>query len=218
LGRLGGGVAHELRTPLGAIKNVAYFLNMALEAPTPEIEEALGILNCEVDTCERVVAELLDFGRSRPPELQSVNLNRAIKQALHRADIPDAIDTKLELAEPLPMVKADPNQVAQVLGNLVYNALQAMPEGGRLIIRSAPEEANWVSISVTDTGVGIPKSEIPKLFEPLYTTKATGIGLGLAISRTLVEGHGGTIAVRSQEGQGSTFKVRFPAEEAWRES
>lgn len=210
LGRLGGEVAHELRNPLGAIKNAVYFLHMALEDPSPEVQETLSILDREVGTCERIVRELLDFARSRPPAHQQMELNRILEQALARTRVPPEVETSLDMAEDLPAIQADPLQLAQVAGNILHNAVQAMPEGGRLIVRSRPEGSGWVSFAVTDTGVGIPAAELGKLFEPLYTTKATGIGLGLAVTKSLVEGHGGTIEVQSREGQGSTFTVRLP--------
>jgi signal transduction histidine kinase len=97
-----------------------------------------------------------------------------------------------------------------VFGNIILNAVQAMSEGGRLVVKSEVPTPEWVAVSFTDTGVGIPKEDMGKLFEPLFTTKAKGIGLGLAVTKTLVEGHGGTIEVESEAGAGATFTVRLP--------
>jgi len=110
----------------------------------------------------------------------------------------------------LPIMLADPDQLAQVFGNIILNAVQAMSEGGRLVVKSEVCTPEWVAVSFADTGVGIPKENLDKLFEPLFTTKAKGVGLGLALTKTLVEGHGGSIEAESEVGVGTTFTVRLP--------
>jgi signal transduction histidine kinase len=212
LGQLAGGVGHELRNPLGAIKNAAYYLNMVLEDPDLETREILEVLEKEVDTSEKIISSLLDFARARPPIRRKVDLNAVVQEALSRTALPDAphVELVLELDEDLPPILADPDQLFQVLGNLVRNGIQAMTGGGRLVVRTAVEGPEWVTVSVADSGAGISEENLKKIFEPLFTTKAKGIGLGLAVVRTLVEGHGGTIGVESQVGQGSTFTVRLP--------
>jgi signal transduction histidine kinase len=115
-----------------------------------------------------------------------------------------------QLDETLPPIQADPSQLGQVFGNLLLNAVQAMPGGGRLVVRSEASGPDWVAVSFTDTGVGISAEGLARLFEPLFSTKAKGIGLGLPLSKTLVEGHGGKIQVQSELGKGSTFTVRLP--------
>ena len=132
-----------------------------------------------------------------------------------------------QLDEMLPMIMADPDQLGRVFGNLVSNAIQAMSQGGKLMVKTSaslrrersversvePSELpspEWMAISFTDTGASIPQENLGRLFEPLFTTKAKGIGLGLALTRTLVEGHGGTIEVQSEVGKGTTFTLRIP--------
>jgi two-component system cell cycle sensor histidine kinase/response regulator CckA len=212
LGQLGGGVAHELRNPLGAIKNATYFLNMVLEEPDPEVKEMLDILKQEVRTSERIINSLLDFARPKPSVRHRVDVNEVVQAALARTAMPDNVEVVTQLDESLPAIQADPDQLVQVFGNIALNAVQAMPEGGRLVIKSEVSSPEWVAVSVIDTGVGIPEDDLDKLFEPLFTTKAKGIGLGLAVVKTLVEGHGGTIRVESQVGEGSTFTIQFPLE------
>jgi signal transduction histidine kinase len=122
----------------------------------------------------------------------------------------------LNLPENLSTAYADPSQMTQVLGNLVVNACQAMTEGGKLVISAKPSTLNdqpSVAIAVNDTGMGIPPENMQKLFEPLFTTKPKGIGLGLAISQKLVEANGGRIEVESEAGKGSTFTVWLPVKE-----
>jgi signal transduction histidine kinase len=212
LGQLAGGVSHELRNPLGAIKNAAYFLNMAIAEPEPEVKETLEILEKEVGTSDRIISGLLDFARPKAPVREKLDINQLIKEALSRTAVPENIRVVSKLDETAPNILADQDQLERVFGNLVLNGIQAMPEGGELTVESTISDPDWVTVSFTDTGVGIPE-ELGKVFEPLFTTKAKGIGLGLALSRVLVEEHGGTIGVESEVGKGSTFKVRLPTGE-----
>jgi len=210
LGQLAGGVGHELRNPLGAIKNAAYFLNIALEDPDPEIKETIEILGKEVETSERIINSLLDYARSKPPIVRKVDVNPVIQASLSRTTIPDQVEVQSQLDEGLPSILADPDQLAQVFGNIILNAIQAMPKGGQLTVKSETSGPKWVAVSFADTGVGMPEEALEKIFEPLFTTKAKGIGLGLAISETLIERHGGTIEVESEVGKGSIFTVKLP--------
>ena len=210
LGQLASGVGHDLRNPLGAIKNAAYFLNMVLEEPDPEVKETLEILKKEVGTSEAIISSLLDFARANPPTKRKTGVSKVLQEALARAAVPNNIEVLQEISETLPEILADPDQLGQVFGNIILNGIQAMTEGGQLTIKSEAPAPGRVSVSITDTGAGIPEEQLEKLFEPLYTTKAKGVGLGLAIVKTLVEGHGGTIEVESEIGRGSVFTVRLP--------
>jgi len=216
LGQLAGGVGHELRNPLGAIKNAAYFLNMVLEEPDPEVKETLDILEKEVATSERIISSLLDFARPKPPIRRKVDINDVVREALSRVSAPENAEVVSQLDATLPAILADPDQLAQVFGNIILNAIQAMPDGGQLIVKTSevsgkpPRSEKWVAVSIADTGVGISEENLKKLFQPLFTTRAKGIGLGLALVKTLVEGHGGTIEVESEVGKGSTFTVSLP--------
>jgi len=210
LGQLGAGVSHELRNPLGAIKNAAYFLNMALEEPEPEVKETLEILEKEVATCERIISSLLDFARAKSPARRKVDINDVVQEALSRNSVPENVQVVSQLGGALPAIFADPDHLVQVFGNIMLNAVQAMPQGGRLVVKSEAPGPGRVAVSVADTGAGIPEENLGKLFEPLFTTKAKGIGLGLALVKTMVEGHGGSIEVQSEVGQGTTFTVRLP--------
>ena len=210
IGQLAGGVSHELRNPLGAIKNASYFLNMAIEQPEPEVKETLEILEQEVATSERIISSLLDFARPKTATLQNVHINEVIEESLGRVTVPENVEVVKRLDETLPIILADPGQLGQVFTNIILNAIQAMPEGGQLVLKSAVPSRGWAAVSFTDTGAGISEENLEKLFEPLFTTKAKGIGLGLAICRTMVETHGGTIEVQSTEGKGSTFTISLP--------
>jgi signal transduction histidine kinase len=210
LGQLAGGVGHELRNPLGAISNAVYFLNMVLEEPDPDVQETLEILQKEVKTSEMIISSLLDFARAKLPTRRKVDVNDVVQEALSRVTVPENVKVVNQLDGRLPIILADSDQLGQVFGNIILNAVQAMPDGGQLVMQSEVPSPEWVAVSFTDTGVGIPEENLGKLFEPLFTTKAKGIGLGMAVTKTLVEGHGGKIEVESEVGVGTTFTVRLP--------
>jgi two-component system cell cycle sensor histidine kinase/response regulator CckA len=212
LGQLAGGLGHELRGPLGAITAAAYYLGLALEPSDPEAKEALEILEREVATAESIISSLLDFARVKPPARQEVEIAAVVQKALARTIVPDDVEIVTQLDGSVPIILADPDQLKQVFGNLIRNALQAMPDGGKLTIACENSNPDWVVVHCTDTGTGIPEENLLKVFEPLFTTKAKGIGLGLALVKTLIEAHGGTLAVESELGQGTTFSVGLPSD------
>ena len=164
----------------------------------------------EVRNSDKIVADLLDFARSRPPQVERIEAAQLIDQVLAKHDPPPQVEVTTQCADDLPPLLVDPQQIGMVLGNLVTNAYQAMSYGGTLTI-AARRDSKGVAISVTDTGYGISPEHMDQLFEPLFTTKARGVGLGLAICKKLVEGHGGSIQVTSQPGEGSTFTIVLPA-------
>jgi signal transduction histidine kinase len=188
---------------------------MVLENPEPEVKETLEILQKEVRTSERIISSLLDFARTKPPTRRKVDINEVVQEALSRIAVPENVEVVSQLDEGLPIILADPDQLGQVFGNIIFNAVQAMPQGGQLVVKTSEvseklPKSEWVAVSFTDTGVGISEESLGKLFEPLFTTKAKGVGLGLAVTKALVEGHGGTIEVKSEVGVGTTFTVRLP--------
>ena len=214
LGQLAGGVAHELRNPLGVISNAAYYLKMVHPDADDTTKEYLDMISSEVHGAEKIISDLLDLARTRLGEREEIAVSVLVDRVLEKHPLPEGVQVTTQIADDLPRVYVDPGKIDQVLLNLVTNACQAMPEGGQLTINAAgrgdPRGRPEVSISITDTGCGISAENMEKVFEPLFTTKARGIGLGLPVAKTLVEGHGGTIGVESQVGQGSTFTVRLP--------
>ena len=210
IGKLGAGVAHELRNPLAVIKNAAHFLRLRLqEMDDKQVQKALELIDWEVAAASEIINSILDLARRPHPRLEPTDLNLLVADVLAGFSIEDSISTKLLLDRKLPKVPVDPGQIRQVIRNLVENALQAMPKGGKLTI-STRVSTDWVEIVVKDTGVGIPPDQLDKVFQPLFTTKPRGVGLGLAISRSYVEAHGGTITVKSKVGRGSRFTVKLP--------
>jgi PAS domain S-box-containing protein len=211
LGKLAGGVGHELRNPLGAIKNAAYFLNMVLENPEPDVKETLEIMTKEVTRSEDILNSLLDFARPTVLTLRKVRINDVIDEAVTRNPIPENIALTLNPDETLPDIMADPDKLLQVFTNLITNAVQAMPDGGSLAVTATSTGEDLLSVSVADTGVGISEENMKKMFEPLFSTKAKGIGLGLVVTKAIVEAHHGHIDIQSEPGKGTTFTVTLPA-------
>ena len=215
LGQLAGSVGHELRNPLGVISNAIYFLKMTQPDATTKVLEYLDIIEKETKTSDKIVTDLLDFTRIKSIDREPTRVADLFEQTLQRYSVPPSVDVQLDLPPHLPPVYADPAQVVQVLGNLVTNACQAMasadglPGVGKLTL-SASLQGDMIAIAVQDTGMGIPPENMGKLFEPLFTTKTKGIGLGLAVSQKLIEANGGRIEACSEPGKGSTFTVYLP--------
>ena len=174
------------------------------------IKEYLGIIAQEVRNATKIVTDLLDYARTRLAGREKTAVSALVAQSLEKQPPSEGVQVTTEIGSDLPTVYVDPGQIEEVLTNLVTNAYQVMPDGGRLTIR-AQVEGGTVALSVADTGCGISPENMDKLFEPLFTTKTRGIGLGLTISRNLLEANGGSIEVESEVGKGSTFKVRLPA-------
>ncbi len=214
LGQLAGGVGHELRNPLAVINNAVYFLKLVQPNADETIKDYLSMIEKETHTAEKIINDLLDFACIKSVDREAIDIPSLVQRVLERYTAPPSVSVALEFSQDLPPVFADPHQIEQVLGNLVVNACQAMPEGGKLKIVSqvVPSgDHKFVTIGVSDTGVGIHPENMNKLFEPLFTTKTKGIGLGLAVSRKLIEANDGRIEVESEPGQGSTFTVYLPS-------
>jgi two-component system sensor histidine kinase HydH len=180
----------------------------------------LGVIIHETDRLNVVVSEFLDYARpfelSRSPEDLGQVVNRALA-TLRAQGLPPGVELRETLAADLPLVRLDPARMGQVTLNLLHNAVQAMPTGGRLTVhtRRARDRTGRavVELQVQDTGAGIGRQELEKLFVPFFTTKPQGTGLGLAICQRIVQAHGGEIDVMSVVGEGSTFSVRLPVDE-----
>jgi signal transduction histidine kinase len=218
LGQLAGGVGHELRNPLGVMTNALYYLGMVLKETSPDVKEYLDILRTQVGLSEKIVGDLLDFARVKTPSREVVSLEQLVAEQLQRVAEAASVRVTTEFPPTLRGAFVDRVQVGQVVLNLLTNAVQAMSSdsltpsvGGTLSIRGRMLENGQVQLEVSDSGSGIQPEHLDKVFEPLFTTKARGIGLGLAVSRTLVRANGGDIQVVSRPGEGATFLVTLPA-------
>lgn len=235
LGQLAGSVGHELRNPLGVISNAVYFLKTVSPDSDETLKEYLDMIKSEVDNSQRIISDLLDFSRTRTPQPRVISASELITQTLGKCVVPEGVTVDVDIPEALPPVRVDPFQMGQVFQNLITNAVQAMPEGGALRIsarkahgsqlmahsktdanrelsaKNCVLEGDSVEISLKDTGQGISPENTKKLFQPLFTTKAKGIGLGLTVCKRLTEANGGRIAFESELGRGTAFTVNLPA-------
>jgi signal transduction histidine kinase len=214
LGQLSSSIGHELRNPLGVMLNAVYFLEMTLpEAPavSPKAREYLALLREQIRLSERIVSDLLDSVRTRPPQRAFVPVETLVTEHAKRVSVPGRIRLEYDVAPDTPPLYADPDQVGQILVNLLTNGVQAMDgREGALSVRARHDDGR-VRIEVRDTGVGVPREHIDRIFEPLFTTKARGIGLGLSVSRTLARANAGDLTVTNHPGGGAVFTLELPA-------
>ncbi len=235
LGELSAGVAHEIRNPLGIIKNSAEMLRDRIQDPSKRRELTDFIVE-EVDRLNKVVTDFLLFARPSEPTLEPLDINAVIEHTLAflKPELrQDGVQIEKKLAKGLPEILADPEQCHQVLLNLCMNAFQAMERGGKLKVetRISPqlpaladvppeftdyspafppqEETPMVDVIISDTGKGIPPDVLPRIFDPFFSTKDEGSGLGLSLVHKIIENHGGRIRVTSKPGAGTTFTISF---------
>jgi PAS domain S-box-containing protein len=214
LGQVAGSVGHELRNPLGVMSNAVYFLQTVLSDADETTKEYLNIIKDEIAGSERIVSDLLDSVRTKPPQIQTVGITELIEQTLRKYIVPSSVTVKLDIPATLPPLRVDAMQIQQVLRNLISNGVEAMPEGGTLEIRAVENKQDrTVTVSVRDSGIGMAPEVLPKLFQPLFTTKARGIGLGLVVVKNLTQANGGSVKVESEVGKGSVFSVILPADQ-----
>ncbi|RMG44572.1 MAG: HAMP domain-containing protein [Acidobacteria bacterium] len=210
LGTLAGSIGHELRNPLTVIAASAYFLANRLNNGDAKIQRHLKMITHQITASNRIISNLLDFTRDKQPQREPSDLNRLVREALDRSSIPRNVRFSLALESGSLGVHVDPEQIIQVLVNLISNAVQAMPRGGDLRIETFTKDGSR-GVAVIDSGQGIRPEDAPKIFQPLFTTKQKGIGLGLAVSKKIVESNGGRIWFESTPGQGTRFFVEFVA-------
>ena len=230
LGQLSGGMAHEIRNPLAVIKNAVYYLRETGDQYDEEAKECLHEIETEVKAANHIVTELLDYTREPKHSAEQFSLGEAVDRALKTTEIPDSIQVETNCrrsreitgeSETKPnshesdysreslgalWVSADRGQVERIVGNFLRNAVQAMPDGGLLTVTYGASNGE-ATVTVKDTGVGIAEEDVPQVFEALFTRKAKGIGLGLAISKRYAELNHGRLEVQSKLGEGSTFQL-----------
>jgi len=209
IGKLGAGVAHELRNPLGVISNSTYYLNLKMGNADPKVQKHLEIIQREVARSNKIITDLMSFVSFAELNAKVADVNDLVSEALERVETPSTVIVETTLQEQLPEVMLDSGKIQQVFVNLLNNAIQAMSDGGKLTITTQLKDG-FVQITFSDTGCGIKPENMGRLFEPLFTTKAKGIGLGLAISRMLIEHHGGQITAHNNATEGATFVVALP--------
>ena len=209
IGKLAGSVSHELRNPLGAILNSLYYLSMKIPKSDEKIAKHLKLAQEQGARATKIISDLLDFTRIQPGDPRAANIHDMLDHALELANISRQVTVKTTYSGKPLKVFCDPGKIQQAFINIITNAVQAMNNSGELEITTILDE-NEVRISFKDSGIGIPKENMSRLFEPLFSTKVSGIGLGLVITKEIVEQYKGQIQVSSTEGSGTTFTIRLP--------
>jgi signal transduction histidine kinase len=217
LGQLAGGVGHELRNPLGVMTNAVYYLKAVLTTAPSNVVEYLDILSQQITLSEKIVSDLLDFARLKPPLRTPASLPELAREQIERLGPTNGVVISVDFPPDLPQVLVDRVQIGQIVQNLLTNAIQAMDHSGQITIR-AHAERSLMHVDVRDTGPGVAPQDSEKIFEPLFTTKARGIGLGLAVSRTLARANQGDLTLRVTVGAGADFRLTLPVAPANREA
>ena len=215
IGRLAAGIAHEIRNPLSSIKGFATYFKERYK-DVPEDQKTAEIMIQEVERLNRVISQLLEFARPMNIRLKPTSMRILIQHSLKmiggqagEKNIKINPDISLEMDE----VLIDPDRINQVLLNLYLNAIEAMDDGETLYVRLFGDDPGWVKIEISDTGSGIQKKDLEKIFDPYFTTKPSGTGLGLAIVHRIMEAHNGEVNIKSEQGKGTTVSIILPASE-----
>jgi signal transduction histidine kinase len=216
LGQLSAGLAHELRNPMGTIRASAEMLNQSLsaEAENEVAREVAGFISTEVDRANSLITRFLQFARPLEIRPERANLEQTIDRAIAMVEreAPDVAIYR-NFAPEVPPFPFDAELMERVLYNLVLNAAQATPGGGAVTVKTRAAEGT-AEVSVIDRGAGIDRKHLETIFNPFFTTKPQGVGLGLAIVSKIVDEHGGKITVESEPGKGSVFRVLLPMNRA----
>ncbi len=214
IGQMASGIAHELRNPLNVIQTSVFYLRNARKATPEKLAEHFERIERQVGLADSVIAALSDFAKLPLPNVEPVAVRGLVEETLTNHPPGERIAVTLSGLDESPPMRGDARQIAIVLSNLVRNATDAMPEGGRLSIAAESFDeggTRWVRLTVADSGPGIPAEQVYRIFEPFFSTKVRGIGLGLAICRAIIDNHGGKLRVVSELGSGSRFSLALPA-------
>jgi PAS domain S-box-containing protein len=214
IGQLSAGIAHELRNPLAIVMNALFDLRQQLGTPTPGVAEDLHIAEEEIERAQAIIRNLLEFSRTSGAEVERIDINDLLLrtiQLLQKYLQNNGVRVVTDLGT-IPACAANSNAIRQILLNLLTNAVQAMPAGGELHLRTTRAGVDRIRLEVADTGVGIAAENLHRIFDPFYTTKAPGqgTGLGLSVVHSVVRRHGGDITVDSTPGVGTTFRIDLP--------
>lgn len=214
-GELAAGMAHEIYNPLTAIAGLAESSLLQHGTLPPKTRGTLQTIRAQAERAGAVVRRLLRFAKPAHLQLAPCHLNGVITDALgmirYKTDL-QRITIETDLDQHLPVLRGDHIQLQEVCANLLLNAVQAMPKGGRLRVTSRAVSPNTLELCIEDSGCGIPASHLARIFDPFFTTKPEGTGLGLSVSHSIIQQHGGAIDVRSRPGEGATFTIRLPVD------
>ena len=210
IGSLAAGVAHEIRNPLSSIKGFAVYFRQRLSG-NKEDEETADIMIAETERLNRVISQLIEFARPLTLEKEQTSMTDLVRHTIKLVEAEarkNAVVIDIQAGGDLPPADIDPDKIKQVLLNIFLNALSAMPDGGRLSVELGAQEDN-LAVTVSDTGTGIKKEDLPLIFDPYFTSKPAGTGLGLAVVQKIMDAHGGIVHMESKAGSGTKVTLRF---------
>ncbi len=215
IGRISGSIAHDIRHPLATIKNSAYFLDMTLKEPNEKTKKHLKLISNEVLFANEIITSLMRLSETKKAEMNKTNINELVNNFFSSYSLPEHIKLVTEFDNECPDIMVDRSHLMLILTNLASNAISAMPESGTITVKTQSvwnleRAGDFVEIAFADTGSGIHRDNLDKVFEPFYTTKSKGIGLGLSIVNEVITANDGYISVESEDEKGSTFKLLFP--------
>ena len=210
LGQFSGNISHELRNPLGVIDSSAYYLKTKLKDADKKVQEHLNRIQSSVGGANAIIESLLNLTRMKEPQLSGLDLIAITHDAIVSSKVPARVDVIRDFAEAEVMVNADRGQLGIAFNNIVKNAVESMDGGGTLTVVVRRATDGQAEVSFADTGAGIDPEDLDKVFNPLFSSKAKGIGFGLSIAKMVIDKHGGTIEARSEPGNGAIFTVRLP--------
>jgi signal transduction histidine kinase len=211
MGQMASVVSHEIRNPLAVMNNSIYFIKTKLGTNVePKIAKHMSIIESEIRQANGIIDEILSFARTRDLKPKITNLNSYIDELLSTYPFPQHIELEKKLYSGQIIVNIDQDEMNQVIRNLIKNAIEVMPERGKIIVRIDITQENMAKIEIEDTGPGIAKDVLEKLFTPFFTTKARGTGLGLAVVKKVIERHKGKVEISSIVGKGTCFKLYLP--------
>jgi signal transduction histidine kinase len=209
IGQVSASIAHELRNPLGAVRNAAYYLNQRFGSLDEKLREYLEIIDNEISVSDRIINNLMGMARGAVLQKASVGIHDLMREVAGIVQLPRGVSMVFSPEARSKRVWADPIQLRQILTNLVMNSVQALEGNGRIDV-DAISAGEYDAIVIRDNGPGIPVQQRSHLFEPLFTTKAKGTGLGLALCRQIVRQHGGELEYVDEVDQGAAFRIRLP--------
>ncbi len=227
IGRVSGSIAHDIRYPLATIKNSSYFLNMTLKDSDEKTKKHLKLIDSEVNHANEIISSLIRLSETKVPEKSRINTNEYIKEFFSKFSLPEHVKLAVDLDSECPGIMIDSIQLRQVFVNIISNAIRVMPEEGTLTVKtrfiqgeelrvenkigeSSKIKGGFVEISFADTGSGIKRDNLDKIFEPFFSTRSKGMGLGLSIVKDIIVSNDGVITAESKEGKGCTFVMKFP--------
>ncbi len=210
LGQFSGSISHELRNPLGVVDSSVYYLRTKLKGADEKVQEHLDRIKSGVDSSTAIIESLLNLTRMKEPQLSRLDLAAITSDAIAASKVPVKVKVKRDFPEQEVTVNGDGEQLRMAFKNIIKNAVEAMDGKGTLKITVGADADGQAEVSFADSGPGVAQEDLDKIFQPLFSTKAKGIGFGLSIAKMIIDKHGGTIEAKTEPGKGTNIIMRLP--------